>query len=329
MLDGTKLTDFRRLDVDFQPYALAFSSIFNKNVHMAVGSFERAGPNSIALYQLHDSEFCHVTSFPCQFPQTRICFRPHGTLTPCDSFASIDVDLHLFHIEGDVASTGETLSIGDRHPLTCLDWCRNDPKVAVAGCLDGTASIVDMASLQVTSTIQAHETDLYDVSFFPVSSTFVTTGIDGSLRVFDMRDLNSSLIIYQAATPIQRVITSPFEGYLIGAMPASSNRVVIVDSRYPGPASAICGGNETPVTAFGWSKLSPARVYTAHENGLIYSCDIGTYGTVDQEAAHSSASIQNFAVGPMILAVCTDKSVEFVDAVESPPPLACLRPDSA
>ena len=324
MLDGTKLSGFRRLELDFQPYALSFSSIFNKYVHMAVASFDKSSENTIALYQLRDEEFCHVLSFPCSLPQTRVCFRPHGTLTPTDSFVSIDVGLHVFHIEGERAHAGDTLPIGEGRPLTSLDWNRSDPKISVTGCVDGTASIVDMQALQVTSTIQAHEQDVYDVSFFPVSSTFVTAGLDGSLRVFDPRDLNSSLIIYQAAMPIQRVITSPFEGYLIGALPGASNRVVIVDSRFPGPPAAVCGGNESPVVAFGWSKLSPARVYTAHENNVIFSCDIVDGGSIENEAARASGTIQNFAVGPMILAVAADKSIEFVDALESPPPLACL-----
>lgn len=325
MAEGTKLTGFAPIKLDYQGYAFSFSSIFTKHLHVGIASFETESPNRIEVFQFQDPEFIKIASVDTKLPQTRICFAPHGTLTPVDSFISTDTAVHLYSIEDSTLKTEADIIVSEgNEPLTCADWNRIDTNCVITGCVDGTVSILDIQSQEVVSHLQAHEQPIFDVSFFSVSQTFVTTGLDGSLRVFDFRDLASSLIFYQSNMPIQRVITSPFQGYLIGALPYQSNRVIAVDTRFPGVPVAACGGNDTPITSFAWSRLSPARLYLAHEDCTIYSCDITDGQTDVEEVGRASSFIQSFAIGPMTMAVVTDHQIEFVDAKESPPPLARL-----
>ena len=51
-----------------------------------------------------------------------------------------------------------------RSPLTRVDRNRSDPIIVVTGCIDGTATIIDMSECQAKSAIQAHEQLIYAVT---------------------------------------------------------------------------------------------------------------------------------------------------------------------
>lgn len=290
---------------------------------MAVSSFTSGTDNKIELYRLGEEDVTRVATFPTRFPQTRLCFAPDSTLSPTDSFATVDTAVHIYMIDG--ATTTEHATIGDpsgNRILTSIDWSRSDPTLAVAGSLDGTVSMYDIEAVCESSAIQAHEQPVYDVSFSMIAPIFATGGLDGSVRLFDMRDLRSSIIFYQSTMPVQRVITAPFQSYFVGVMSRGANRLMVVDSRNPERPVAACGAGTSPVTTFAWSKLSQSRIYVTHEDHGIVQCDLtDENGTVCIERTKNE--VQSFAIGPMMLAVAAGDTVEFLDIMEAPAPLRC------
>jgi WD repeat-containing protein 68 len=323
MLPGrTQLTSFPSIPLSYRPYALAFSSIFTKDVHLGVGSFEPTQPNFLEIYRLESDHFVREISHPVRFPQTRICFAPQGSLTAIDSLISTDIHLHMYRLENATLTPTLDLPISEKNdPLTCADWSHTDKTKVITGCVDGTATLVDISTGQIIYCIPAHEHPVYDVSFSNMTSSFVSGGLDGSLRFFDLRALESSLVFYQTSMPIQRLSTSPFEGCLVACLVRGSSRIVVVDTRNPTQAPILCGGGETPATAFAWSRLSPARIHTAHEDCSIYACDIEDAEVEVTFTATSTGLAEAFSAGPMSLAVAADKVIEFIGASEAPPPL--------
>ena len=324
----TRLAHFEGFDLPFHPFAFSFSSIFTKELHLAIASFEKKSSNQINIYKSCGEHFILEQEIPVMFPQTKICFSPQGTLTPIDSFISCDTKLSMYKIQDGVTSKTADISISDvNDPITSADWSKFDPYICVASCVDGTATVVDLNRNQAVSKIQTHEQPVYDISFCSTSSTFVTAGLDGSMRIFDLRDLQSFLIFYQAAMPIQRAMISPFEGYHVAALVKGSSRAVIIDNRKPGQSCALCGGSDAPITGMSWSKLSPSRLFTGHADKSICACDIGTTETISNKVFTTNGRIQSMMIGPMTLGVATDKAFEFVDATEAPNPLisySCL-----
>ncbi|OHT05752.1 DDB1- and CUL4-associated factor 7 like protein [Tritrichomonas foetus] len=325
----TNLQHFDSFELPFQPYAFSFSSIFAKELRLAIGSFEKNSSNKISIFHSSGEKFYHETEIDVKFPQTRIVFSPQSTLSPYDSFLSCDTKLNLYKLENSVTSKASEISISEANaPISCADWSRLDQYLCVAGCVDGTSTVVDLNTGEIVSKIQTHEQPVYDISFCPTSSTFVTASLDGSLRIFDLRDLQSSLIFYQAAMPIQRSIISPFEGYRVAALIKDSSKAVIVDNRKPGQCCSLCGGNNNPIIGIAWSKLSPARLFTGHSDGEIYACDMSVANgtpTSTEMCYRTRRKIQNLMVGPMTIGVATEKAFEFVDTTESPPPLISYR----
>ena len=53
----------------------------------------------------------------------------------------------------------------------------------------------------------AHDKEVFDIQFGNDENTFISGGVDGSLRLFDLRALNHSTIIYENKenTPINKL----------------------------------------------------------------------------------------------------------------------------
>lgn len=323
-----ELNSIPQIDLDFQPYAFGLSSIFAGKTHLAAGSFEQSNNNHIDIYCYDGNKFNKEVSTSVDFPPTRICFTPNATLNPIDHFISTDTRIKCWCLENQGIKLEYTIPITEKNdPLTCADWSGPDKSLIVVGSVDGTSTIVDINTQEIVTSIQTHDQPVYDVSFCPTSSTFITAGLDGSLRIFDLRDLNSSIIFYQTSLPIQRASVSPFKGYLVAAMAKNSTKLALVDSRKPGQPYSFCYGNESYITSFAWSRLSPSRIFLSHEDNCIYSCDIveETFRNPSTKCGESNGYVQSMCIGPMMLAIAANRAIQFVQANESPPPMRSIQ----
>ena len=64
---------------------------------------------------------------------------------------------------------------------------------------------------------------------------FASSGEDGSVRHFDLRDLEHSTIIYESQNknPLLRVAWNKINKYYLATVEQNSNEVTILDVRYP------------------------------------------------------------------------------------------------
>lgn len=83
-------------------------------------------------------------------------------------------------------------------PLTSLDWNTISPSLIITSSIDTTCTIWDIPSLTAKTQLIAHDKEVYDVRFCANSvDMFVSCGQDGSVRMFDLRSLEHSTIIYE------------------------------------------------------------------------------------------------------------------------------------
>lgn len=83
-------------------------------------------------------------------------------------------------------------------PLTSLDWNQVSQNLIITSSIDTTCTIWDIPSLTAKTQLIAHDKEVYDVRFCANSvDVFVSCGQDGSVRMFDLRSLEHSTIIYE------------------------------------------------------------------------------------------------------------------------------------
>ena len=81
-------------------------------------------------------------------------------------------------------------------PLTSFDWNEIDPTMIGTCSIDTTCTIWNIETGQTTRQLIAHDQDVYDISFARGKDVFATVGADGSVRMFDLRSLEHSIILY-------------------------------------------------------------------------------------------------------------------------------------
>lgn len=83
-------------------------------------------------------------------------------------------------------------------PITSLDWNAVSPSLIITSSIDTTCTIWDIPTLTAKTQLIAHDKEVYDVRFCANSvDVFVSCGADGSVRMFDLRSLEHSTIIYE------------------------------------------------------------------------------------------------------------------------------------
>ena len=104
---------------------------------------------------------------------------------------------------------------------------------------------------------------------------FASAGADGSVRMFDLRSLEHSTIIYESPklpgssgklAPLLRLSWNKQDPKYLATVQASSDKTVILDIRVPSFPVATLGGHGGSVNAVAWAPHSSCHVCTAGED---------------------------------------------------------------
>lgn len=95
-------------------------------------------------------------------------------------------------------------------PITSLDWNVVSPSLIITSSIDTTCTIWDIPTLTAKTQLIAHDKEVFDVRFCANSvDVFVSCGADGSVRMFDLRSLEHSTIIYEPSEKTDRCTYIP------------------------------------------------------------------------------------------------------------------------
>ena len=100
-------------------------------------------------------------------------------------------------------------------PITSLDWNIVSPSLIITSSIDTTCTIWDIPTLTAKTQLIAHDKEVFDVRFCANSvDVFVSCGADGSVRMFDLRSLEHSTIIYEPSEKNEKRMSMVFFFFL-------------------------------------------------------------------------------------------------------------------
>lgn len=109
------------------------------------------------------------------------------------------------------------------------------------------------------------------MAFSPKSAdTFVSVGADGSLRLFDIRSLDHSTIIYETpdASALLKIHWNPTDPNYLCTFAANSSSVIVMDIRMPSIPAAELQEHANPILTCHWAPNSSSHLMTGDAERL-------------------------------------------------------------
>lgn len=190
-------------------------------------------------------------------------------------------------------------SVSPPAPLTSFSWNAPSPNLIVTSSIDTTCTIWDLPTRTALTQLIAHDREVYDVDWCPGSAdVFASVGADGSVRVFDLRNLEHSTIIYETnaqssmshdrrsdskgpgalyggmgpsgmTVPLLRIAFNPWDANYLATFQLESNTVQILDVRAPGSSILELRGHSGPVNSVAWGPPSQGIPRNGPSKGMI------------------------------------------------------------
>ncbi|CZR56042.1 related to WD-repeat protein An11 homolog [Phialocephala subalpina] len=273
-------------------------------------------------------EFVKIAEATHSYPVTRLLWEPPSSQKQStDLLATSGDHLRLWSLpsETPVASPGNSITRSANHgrdlpaskltplallsnsktpehtaPLTSLDWNTVSPSLIITSSIDTTCTIWDIPTLTAKTQLIAHDKEVFDVRFCANSvDVFVSCGADGSVRMFDLRSLEHSTIIYEPtakddkdaspggrisptlaqqtmsyAPPLLRLAASPHDTHLLATFSQDSNVIRILDVRQPGQALLELRGHAANVNCIEWSPSRRGTLASGADDSLVLVWDL-------------------------------------------------------
>ncbi|KAF2140879.1 uncharacterized protein K452DRAFT_288285 [Aplosporella prunicola CBS 121167] len=272
-------------------------------------------------------EYTRVAEATCSYPVTRILWEPPSSQKQStDLLATSGDHLRLWSLPQATANQASNTitrssNVNQREPpvqkltplallsnskspehtapLTSLDWNTLSPKLIITSSIDTTCTIWDIPTLTAKTQLIAHDKEVFDVRFCAGSvDVFVSCGADGSVRMFDLRSLEHSTIIYEPtekkeekgspgrmsptkaqqmmsyAPPLLRLAASPHDAHLLATFASDSNIIRILDVRQPGQALLELRGHQAPLNSIDWSPTRRGMLASGADDNLVMVWDL-------------------------------------------------------
>ncbi|KAJ5632457.1 hypothetical protein N7490_008796 [Penicillium lividum] len=185
-------------------------------------------------------------------------------------------------------------------PITSLDWNTISPSLIITSSIDTTCTIWDIPTLTAKTQLIAHDKEVFDVRFCANSvDVFVSCGADGSVRMFDLRSLEHSTIIYEPSEktdvkpvmspgntsppgsqagawppPLLRIAASPHDAHLLATFSQDSSVVRVLDVRQPGQALLELKGHSAALNCVEWSPSRRGHLASGGDDSLVLLWDL-------------------------------------------------------
>ena len=220
--------------------------------------------------------------FDHPYPVTKLLWSPSPTGK--DILATTGDYLRVWSVEGEGMNTSakkECLLNNNKNseycaPLTSFDWNDADPNIIGTSSIDTTCTIWDIQAETATTQLIAHDREVFDIAFARGKNVFASVGADGSVRMFDLRSLEHSTIIYESPKlePLLRLEWNKQDPNYLATFMVDSRRTVILDIRVPSLPVAELGGHMGCVNAVAWAPHSSCHICTAGDDSRALIWDL-------------------------------------------------------
>ncbi|CAH6723494.1 WD repeat-containing protein [[Candida] jaroonii] len=193
-------------------------------------------------------------------------------------------------------------------PVTSFDWNKVDNSIIITSSVDTTCTVWDLNrsisidnqghkvdSAAVKTQLIAHDSEVFDVKFLNDSTNlFASVGNDGSMRIFDLRSLEHSTIIYEPSNDVKikssnsssynskaliKLDTSNIDQHYLATIGVNSDQIIIIDTRMPGVPVSILDGSfdgltNTAINSIKWHPSSNFLLSGGDDcQSLVWDCN--------------------------------------------------------
>ncbi|KAK9383801.1 WD40-repeat-containing domain protein [Kockiozyma suomiensis] len=183
-------------------------------------------------------------------------------------------------------------------PLTSLDWNATDNSLVITSSIDTTCTIWDLNTSTAKTQLIAHDKEVFDARFTTGNAdVFASVGADGSVRVFDLRSLEHSTIIYEPVNPppLLRISTNSRDPNMLATFSIDSNVVHVLDIRSPGTPVVELDAHMGSVNAVEWAPQQRNILATSSDDCQVLVWDITSNRSDIAMAYTENAEVNNLA----------------------------------
>ena len=117
---------------------------------------------------------------------------------------------------------------------------------------------------------------MYDIAFSRIGGgrdIFASVGADGSIRMFDLRQLEHSTIIYEDAkhNSLLRLAWNKQDPNYLSTFAIDSMEIIILDIRIPCTPVARLSNHRASINGVAWAPHSPCHICTASKYKSSFS----------------------------------------------------------
>jgi len=283
-------------------YSLAWSA--QLPIRLAVGSYLETEANKVQVLEVNQEtqrlEMVAEADHP--FPATKFMWCP----TPSEGanfemLASTSTTLNLWRYEaGELKSSVKLANArtrgagGHSPPLTSFDWSPINPHKIGASSVDSTCTIWNLEKQKIETQLIAHDKAVHDIVFSTKDTLFASVGADGSVRLFDQRNLDHSTIIYESPTaaPLLRLAWNRVNSNYIATIAQDHPGVILIDIRRPSVALAALGMHGSVVNSIAWAPHSRNHLLCGTDDGYALIWDVGEDPVVQKNQGASDTGKQ-------------------------------------
>ena len=281
---------------DSRLYGITFQSSIESNlINFAVSSLNMSKDNNISLLSfqqdldeeekeaqnnIKNQESSSVelkSQVKCEFPVSSILFSPHEQnknllISTSDKLSVYSYEEEKLNLK--IAFIRETENYTG--PLTSCDWSRANNAIIGVSSVDRTCSIWDLNKSVEKYMIIAHDKAVYDISLGPDEFIFMSTGADGSVRLFDSRQANLSSIIFEtrdesAMTRLKWNLVNP--NFILTVI-VDKNEIYILDQRKLSAPYGILKVHTNVVNNAIWAPQSNSNLISVSDDKSALLWDI-------------------------------------------------------
>lgn len=235
---------------------------------------------SSSSQQLHKTgEFDHP--YPC----TKIMWSPDArNLGGKDLLATTGDYLRIWNVNNSRSNPQKECLLNNNKnseycaPLTSFDWNEADPNIVGTSSIDTTCTIWDINAQKAKTQLIAHDREVFDLAFARGKDVFASVGADGSVRMFDLRSLEHSTIIYESPNldALLRLEWNKQDPNYLATFMVDSCRTIILDIRVPSIPVAELKGHFGCVNAAAWAPHSSCHICTAGDDSQALIWDLSS-----------------------------------------------------
>lgn len=277
-------------------YTMAWCRRPERKFQMVVGSYIEEYANQFQIIQLQKDEsgnghFQKLSQFEHPYPATKVMWAPSKhNLSNTDLLATTGDYLRLWTLSGDNVVDMKGVLNNNKHaeycaPLTSFDWNDTDASIIGSCSIDTTCTIWDINVMTPKTQLIAHDKEVYDIAFACGKDVFGTVGADGSLRMFDLRSLEHSTILYESPnlTPLLKLAWNKQDPNYLATIHTESQKAIILDIRIPSIPVAELVSHVGALNSISWAPHSPNHICTCADDKQALIWDISTKNSVTIE----------------------------------------------